>query len=109
MTDVPGSTEPAPPRPTEAWSPSLVKERKVLHRQLQEARDARLRPRGWAAIFGVGPAGLVAVILAFVFRRPELAAAFLTLGIAVEVVRQWRLSRTIRAVLRALRDPMDGS
>lgn len=110
MTDSPQSNESASPsRGAEMWSPSLIKERNVLQRQLRRAKAARLRPTGRAGIFGVGPAGLAAIVLALVFRRPELAAAFLTLAIAVEVRRQWKLGRAIRDLVRALQDPMDGS
>jgi len=92
-----------------AVAPFLAREREALLSELREARGERLRPTGWARGFGVGPAGLAAVILAFIFRRPELAAAFLSIGIAVEVRRQWRLANTIRGLLQALQDPMDGS
>jgi hypothetical protein len=48
-------------------------------------------------------------VLAFLFQRPEVAAAFLSVGLAVEIRRQCKLSRTIRGLLQALQDPMDGS
>lgn len=92
-----------------AAAPFLARERSALLSELREARAERLRPTGWARAFGVGPAGLAAVVLAVIFRRPELAAVFLSIGIAVEVRRQWRLTNTIRGLLQALQDPMDGS
>ena len=100
---------PNAPQGGDEIAPSLSKERAALQRELREARAERLRPTGWARIFGVGSAGLAAVVLAFLFQRPELAAVFLSVGIAVEIRRQWRLSHTIRGLLQALRDPMDGS
>lgn len=98
-----------PERDPQQWSKSLSTERDSLERQLREARAARTRPKGWAKIFGVGPAAVTGVVLTVVFKRPELAAVFLTLGIAVEIARQWKLSRTIRGLFKALEDPMDGS
>ena len=110
MTDASRFTQSdSPTRTGDGAAPSLAKEREALQRELREAKAQRLRPTGWARIFGVGPAGLAAVVLAFVFQRPELAAVFLSVGIAVEIRRQWRLGKTIRGLLQALQDPMDGS
>jgi len=83
------------------WHGIQPTERRLLFEQLEEARSARRQTPGWAAV--------VAVVLAVMFGHYYLAAGFLALGVVAEVVRQWRISRTIRGVWRALRDPMDGS
>lgn len=97
------------PRDFEVWHRFQPTERERLWEQLLEARDARRRPSGSLAIFGTGPAALVALVLGVGFDNLYLAAAFLALAVSVEVLRQWTLSRTIRDLWRALRDPMDGS
>jgi hypothetical protein len=96
-------------RDFEVWHRFQPTERELLWEQLLEAREARRRPSGSLVIFGPGPAALVALILGVGFDNLYLAGAFLALAVTVEVVRQWMLSRTVRDLWRALRDPMDGS
>jgi len=49
------------------------------------------------------------LIFAVGFDNFYLAGAFLALAVVFEIVRQWRLSRRIQNLWRALQDPMDGS
>lgn len=108
FTHLPES-ESAVRRDFEIWHRFQPTERELLWEQLLEARDARRRPSGWASIFAVGPAAVTALVLAVVFGSYHLAAGFLLLAVVVEVIRQWRLAKTIRDLWRALQDPMDGS
>lgn len=79
-------------------------EREVLRSQLLEAQIARRRASPW-----IGRGLLGAVVFTLVLRNPYLGAAALVVGMGAEIVRQWRLARTLRRLWRALRDPMDGS
>jgi hypothetical protein len=82
------------------WRGIQPTERRLLLKELQEARDAQGKIPGWSAV--------VAVVLV-VSSQYYLAAASLALGVVFEVVRQWKLSKTIRRLWRELRDPIDGS
>ena len=84
-------------------------ERENLERELGEARADRSRRMLWTALFGVGPAAVVAVGLAALTGSLGLAAGLFGLGVVVEGVRIWRLNRVVRDLTRALEDTMDGS
>jgi hypothetical protein len=50
---------------------------------------------GWFMLFGVGPAALVAIILALLTGRPDLVWPFFGLGIGVQLWRIWKEQRRI--------------
>jgi hypothetical protein len=80
-----------------------------LTRERQEALDRQARMAGWFMLFGVGPAALVAIILALVTDRPDLVWPFFGLGIGVQIWRIWKEQRRIAKLERELEDPIDGS
>ena len=64
----------------------------------------------WLTVVGVGPAALIAVLLAlFVEGNGTVAVGLAALGTAVMAMRAWRAHKDVREIERELADPMDGS
>jgi hypothetical protein len=83
--------------------------RASLTRERQDALDRQARMAGWFMLFGVGPAALVAIVLALVTDRPDLVWPFFGLGVGVQIRRIWKEQRQIARIERELEDPIDGS
>ena len=83
--------------------------RQGLMQERREALDRQARMAGWFMLFGVGPAAVVAIVLAMVTGRPDLVWPFLALGIGVQLWRIWQEQRRIKEIERELEDPIDGS
>ncbi len=83
--------------------------RVALARERQEALDRQAGLAGWFMLFGVGPAALVAVIIALLTGRPDLVWPFFGLGVGVQLWRIWKEQRRIGKLERELEDPIDGS
>jgi hypothetical protein len=83
--------------------------RTSLTRERHDALARRARFGAWFVLFGVGPAALVAVLLALLTDRPDLVWPFLGLGVGVQVWRIWKEQRRVKAIERELEDPIDGS
>lgn len=92
-----------------AYEEREVTAREALRRARAEALDKQGREMGWLMLFGVGPAALVAIVLAIVFGRPDLVVVFGGLGATVQLWRVWRDHQRIKDIERELDDPIDGS
>ena len=86
-----------------------VSARESLHHERGEALEKQSWDTGWLMLFGFGPATLAAIVLALVFGRPDLIAAFVGLGAGVQIWRIWKGRRHIREIEKELEDPIDGS
>jgi len=84
--------------------------REALEEELATAVARRRNAITWLTVVGVGPAALLAVLLAlFVEGSGEVAIGLAALGAAVLSLRAWRAHRDVRDIERELEDPMDGS
>jgi hypothetical protein len=104
----PGSS-PVEPSALEELAREQTTARVALTQERQDALDRQARFAGWFMLFGVGPAALVAVILALLTDRPDLVWPFFGLGIGVQIWRIWKEQRHIARLERELEDPIDGS
>ena len=84
--------------------------REVLEEEHARAVARRRNAITWLTVVGVGPAALIAVLLAlFVEGSEALAIGLAALGMAMLAVRVWRAHQDVRDIERELADPMDGS
>lgn len=86
-----------------------ISARQNLTRQRGEAIERKGRQTAWLMLFGLGPAALVAIGLAFLLGQPDLLVPFAALGAGVQLFRIWRESRKIKELEKELADPIDGS
>lgn len=80
-----------------------------LRKERQAALDRQALHAGWFMLFGVGPAALVAVILALLTDRPDLVWPVFGIGIGIQLWRIWKEQRRIKRLELELEDPIDGS
>lgn len=106
-----GPTTPVVPEPSALEE--LAREERTARQSLMEERrnalDRQARMAGWFMLFGVGPAAIVAIVLAMLTGRPDLVWPFLALGVGVQLWRIWQEQRRIREIDHELEDPIDGS
>lgn len=98
------------PSVLDAYVRREVTEREALQRERLEAIGARTHAIGWLVAVGVGPAAVLAVILAaFVEESLPLAILFALMGLIALVLKAYRAHQRVRDIERQLADTMDGS
>lgn len=94
----------------EAFEAEQLSGRETLQAEHARAVARRKNALTWLTVVGVGPAALLAVLLALFFEGSgEVAMGLAGLGAAVLAVRSWRAHQDVREIERELADPMDGS